>query len=162
MKWFWYSSKSDEIFLDIDSFEKCRSHIERRLNGAIEYARLDVRRIIEFPSVTPGHRHWIIQLNSGMRARERAIWAIILHSDIYRGCSTLMRIENDVQNPDILISPYQSQIRRPDAFCECESKHTMKVMQTCPAAFQMRKENRAQGFFGKPSDNEADVKIIRA
>lgn len=166
-QWFWYVARSNEIFIDADKekFHKGLDHVRRRLQGAIEADKLKVNQVIQLPSATNGHRHIIIQLSQNIGAIDRAVWAIIFHSDIYRACATIARITNGVAAADVLISPHDLSynaegkklgniVRNPDDFCYCEAKHKAAVMDKCPAAIRLRGENRTRGFFGKPSDNK--------
>jgi hypothetical protein len=155
MKWFWYSARSTELFLDIDNYSKCISHIRQRLQGAIECHALDVKECFVYDSTRPDHKHIIVILNTPLCDVECFVWEIVLHSDIYRGCCNIMRSHNNFPHPDILIGR-QLYHRQPDAICECESKHTRSVMDGCQAAMQLRSEYRMAAFFGKPSKNRCN------
>lgn len=153
MKNFWYVSRSNEIFLDIDNTHKILRHSSSRLLGAVECGRLQVADVEYHQSRSENHLHVIITLAHDLPDIERAIWALVLRSDIYRAASTMMRVARNIPAPDILITPIE--FRRPsDELCICESKHNAETMETCPAAIQLRGENRVTGFFGIPSKQE--------
>lgn len=151
--WHWYVSRPNEIFIDADKWDKCKDHVRARLQGAIECGKLDVNKVHLFPSNTHRHMHMIIELNFPMENIERYIWSVIFHSDIYRACSTIMRqIHFPNLYPDILITKHEYH-RRSDFTCNCQSKHSRKIMENCRAAYELRGDVRVHGFFGKPSKN---------
>lgn len=151
---FWYVAKHNEIFVDTDNYSRSVKHTARRLLGAIKCGRLDVAAIEWHPSSSEDHIHTIITLQNFMPAVERYVWALILHSDIYRTASTIMRDLYAVPAPDILITPHRFK-RAPDDVCCCEQKHKAAVMEKCPAATRLRGDDRIKGFFGLP-DNAAE------
>lgn len=145
----WYVSRENEIFIDMDNFRRSVNHAKMRLMGAVECDRLSILRVESHESST-NKVHAIVTLNEPMRGIERATWGIILHSDLYRAASTIMRHLYNVDSPDILITPKRF-LRAPDDSCDCLSKHIAEVMEKCPAAIRLRGENRTAGFFGKPA-----------
>lgn len=159
---YWYVARPNELFLDIDNVSRSIKHARSRLQGAIECGKLNVSHVMQRPSKSKDHLHVIITLgNSKPKSiTENAVWEIVLHGDIYRGCCTIMRVRRGMQAPSILISPWatfadlHADNRRPaDDKCECENKHNATAMETCPAAIRLRGDNRNAGFFGKPSKN---------
>ncbi len=122
------------------------------------------------PSRSKDHIHTIITVHNSMHPTEKYAWEIVLHGDIYRGCCNFLRWINGVEAADILISPWDNFIgpnigsghfstisRNHDDSCDCTTKHTRAVMETCPAAKRLRGENRTRGFFGKPSKNPCTI-----
>lgn len=158
MTWYWYVATNKELFIDVDKFEKCRNHIQERLNGAIAFQKLFVEGVESMASNTVGHQHIILSLRYPLDDMERFAWEIIFHGDIYRGCCNIMRSVNRVNSPDVLIRTNPFVRRRADMTCTCPEKHKAKIMETCPAAKILRGEYRAKGFFGKPS-KEIKIKI---
>ena len=167
---YWYVAKPNELFLDIDNVSKSIRHARARLQGAIECGKLDVAYVMQRPSKSKNHLHVIITLNEPYCLPvASAVWEIILHSDIYRGCCNVIREYANVPAPRILISPFdnfETTIRHyPNEFidrsyddqCDCPGKHTAAVMLACPAARRLRGEMRAIGFFGKPSKNPCTI-----
>ena len=152
MNWFWYSAQPHELFLDIDHYDKAIDHIRKRLQGAIECEKLYISTVHKYHSYSKNHVHIIISLLVPIPSIERFAWETIFHSDIYRGCCNIMRVAYGIDAPDILIAKHKYH-REPDAVCDCESKHTRRIMENCPAAFLLRGQNRIRTFFGKPSDN---------
>lgn len=150
---FWYVSRENEIFLDIDNTHKILRHSSSRLLGAIECHRLATSDIEYHQSRSENHLHVIITLAYDLPAIERAIWALVLRSDIYRAASTMMRIARNIPAADVLITPMQ--FKRPaNELCDCTTKHNAETMETCPAAIELRGDNRVTGFFGIPSKQE--------
>lgn len=159
MTWNWYSARSNELFVDIDRFEKSKKHIERRLQGAIESEALKVKEVFIYPSLREDHRHMIVVLNSPLMSLQRYTWEMMFHGDIYRAAANIMRYTNKIPNPDILISKIHLH-RSPDGVCKCESKHNRATMLTCPTAFAFREEGVAPTFFGKPSNENPKWRIF--
>lgn len=149
---FWYVSTEYEILIDTDNAHRSFKHFDMRLQGAIESEKLAVYSIETHSSTRPNHLHTLITLKKPMDAIERQVWAIILHSDIYRGCCNIMRAIKNVPSPDLLITPLQF-MRKFDAVCFCETKHNAETMFHCPVALELRGEERTLGFFGKPKKN---------
>lgn len=177
---YWYVARPNELFLDIDNMSRSIKHARARLQGAIECGKLDVAYVMQRPSKSKGHLHVIITIkgdsspDSNFYTNEttRAIWEIILHSDLYRGCCNVMRSEIGIPASRILISPWShfcglgyehkkmTRIhpdRDSDDFCKCKSKHNATTMKDCPAAIRLRGEFRNAGFFGKPSKNPCTI-----
>lgn len=166
---YWYVARDNEIFIDTDNFARSMQHTKMRLQGAIECGKLDVAYIMQRPSKSDGekgkgHVHTIITLKSEMDAVQRATWALVLHSDIYRAACTIMRSCHGVVAPDVLISPYASFYltdRKPermyDDLCHCTVKHNAAGMENCLAAIRLRGKKRLLTFFGKPSGNKCEV-----
>ena len=146
---YWYSSRANEIFIDTDNFHRSIAHTCSRLMGAIKCGRLRVKEIEYHKSRSENHIHTLITLKEEMDDISRYVWAIILHSDLYRGCSTIMRSRSGISNPDIFITPKRFQ-RVEDDYCDCEQKHSAEVLLTCPAAIRMRGNDRVKGMFGLP------------
>lgn len=158
---FWYVSQSNEIFVDTDNFSRSIKHTTARLLGAIKCGRLRVSDIEFHTSKNENHIHTLITLAEPMQAIERYTWAIVLHSDIYRAASTIMRQLYGVAAADVFITPTRFK-REPDVICECDSKHKAQTMLTCPAAFQLRGEDRIRGFFGLPDNSNWTLEDIAA
>lgn len=163
---YWYVARPNELFLDIDNVSRSIKHAKSRLQGAIECGKLDVAYVVQRPSKSKNHIHVIITLNKMMDDIESAVWEVILHSDIYRGCCNVMRGILRSKSPRILISPHgdfgwnQGEYfadRFPQGSCKCTGKHSAKVMNTCPMAIHLRGEFRNVGFFGKPSKNPCTI-----
>lgn len=156
---FWYVSRSNEIFIDTDNLQRSIKHTCSRLMGAIKCGRLNIEKLEFHSSRSENHIHTLITLSEPMENIQRYVWAIILHSDLYRGCATIMRDLHGVSAADIFITPEKFE-REPDAICECEQKHNAEVMQNCSAAIKLRGENRTRGFFGLPEKEEWTLEQI--
>src|SRR5271154_4124951 len=106
---YWYVARPNELFIDTDKMSRSLAHTKARLQGAIECGKLYVAYVMQRPSTRPDHCHTIITLkNSNLTSPERFAWEIILHGDIYRAACNIMRYENGVGFPDVLISPHDS------------------------------------------------------
>ena len=167
---YWYVARANELFIDTDNASKSLKYARARLQGAIECGKLDVAYVMSRPSRSKDHIHTIITVHNSMHPTEKYAWEIVLHGDIYRGCCNFLRWINGVEAADILISPWDNFIgpnigsghfstisRNHDDSCDCTTKHTRAVMETCPAAKRLRGENRTRGFFGKPSKNPCTI-----
>jgi hypothetical protein len=153
MIWKWYSARDNELFIDMDRYKESINHVCRRLQGAMETGALEVENTFFTASSTFNHMHLIIILKKPLRNRYEAYaWEMILHGDIYRAASNILRESRGVPNPDILISKINLH-RLPDAECNCISKHKRSTMLECDAAKLLRGEKRLTTFFGKPSEN---------
>lgn len=148
---YWYVAKSNEFLIDMDKPHKSAAHFLRRLAGAVECAKYSVKSFEAHPSRSGDHLHFLITLENHFLCEvERVVWEIILHSDIYKGCATLMRLTQGVDAADLLITPFRFN-REPDDVCDCKEKHAAAIMKDCPAAIRLRGDNRVRGFFGIPS-----------
>ena len=150
--WYWYIARRNELFLDIDQPDRVINHLRRRLQGAIESGKLDVRCVYRQRSQSGNREHIIVTLNRELSDIERYVWEIVLRSDLYRGCNNIMRALHRVGAPDVFISRQDSYFfRPPDATCNCRGKHKSNVMEHCPVAIKYRGKWRVYGFFGRPS-----------
>lgn len=144
---FWYISQPAEILVDMDKPRTSLPHADRRIKAAIEGGQLNVRRVETHLSTTPDHVHALITLHDPLPPAERIIWGVMFHGDIYRGCSSLMRVAHGVPCPDLLITPSEF-LRPPNRVCWCAAKHSAEVMDVCPAAIVLRGDERLRSFFG--------------
>lgn len=156
---FWYVSRDNEIFIDTDNVSRSIGHTCARLLGAIKNHKLDVTNI-EWHESSDNHIHAIIRLRTPMPAMQRYIWAMILHSDIYRAACNMMRHINDIPAADILITPHCF-ARTPDDICYCKEKHSAAVMQDCPAAERLRGVYRVAAFFGRKDYGAKSLEEIK-
>lgn len=169
LTWQWYVARPNELFIDMDRYEQSIDHVRRRLTGAIECKSLSVRAVSLFPSVTKNHAHLIVVLDAPLLAYERYAWEMLLHSDIYRACSNILRESRGVPSPDVLICKGRYELysyttnvveqtitRTPDAECDCLYKHNRATMEMCQAAIHLRGERRTDTFFGKPSNQSCE------
>lgn len=157
MRNYWYVAKSNELLIDMDKPDRSSPHFMERLAGAVESEKFKVKTFEFHHSRSATHLHFLITLENHFLCEiERVVWEIILHSDIYKGCATLMRLVHNVDAPDLLITPFRFN-REPDDICDCEDKHSAAVMKECPAAIRLRGDDRIRGFFGKPSKGDFDT-----
>jgi hypothetical protein len=156
MENFWYVAGFNEILIDIDRPHLSSAHTESRLLGAIECGKLPVDRIEIHASYSEKHLHCLVTLTEPVGSIERAVWSVMFHSDIYRGCATIMRNIYGIRSPDLLITPIQF-LREPDCRCKCIGKHDAKTMNECGAAITLRGDDRCRGFFGLPSKSPEGI-----
>jgi hypothetical protein len=150
---YWYVARSNELLIDMDKPERSCLHFLRRLGGALEYKKFALQRMEIHHSSSGSHLHILLTLeNHFMCEVERVVWSIVLHSDIYRGCSTIMRLIHGVDAADLLITPFKFE-RQPDDVCECIGKHDAETMKNCPAGIRLRGDDRLRGFFGIPTSS---------
>lgn len=141
--------------------------MRRRLLGAINDGKLDVKKAYILSSVTAKHYHVAIILNYSMPYDYRSIIASRLVDDQYRNQMNRMRIRHgrltgDTIAASLLISPTDYRelgFRAPDHTCDCPSKHTDKVMASCPIAYQLRGEHVSDDYLGKPVDSRKPFKL---
>lgn len=170
---YWYVARANELFIDTDNVSKSIKHTRARLQGAIEYGKLDIAYVMSHPSKRKDHLHTIITLTkeTQLSPTERYVWEIILHGDIYRGCCNIMRYLSGVPGADVLISQYSyfeyfdrpdlmKHVRPADYSCNCTSRHNAATMAECPAAIRLRGNNRTRGFFGKPSKDTSKLDAL--
>jgi hypothetical protein len=136
-------------------------HSLSRLRSAIENNELPVKSVWLFPSVK--NFHIIIRLNFGAGALDRTTFGhdekiayqLYLFSDVFRTCCNLIRMERKHAFPDLIITPTNLKkefgfYRFHDASCGCDEKHSVEIMEQCPAAKLLRGENRTAILFSKP------------
>lgn len=155
---YWYVSRDNEIFIDTDNFRRSEMHTSARIRGAIIHQKLNIKSIEFHTSNSENHLHTLITLWNDMSALERYTWAIIFHSDIYRGCCNIMRHLNSIPAPDVLITPMTFR-REPDLICTCETKHNAETMDRCNAAKVLRGKYRVNSFFGNYYKGESIFKF---
>lgn len=155
---YWYTSRYDEILIDLDGtggdkLTRCLS----RLRGVIENRELPVKSVWFFPSFTDHHYHIIIRLLPGITfcQNEKTAFQLYLFSDVFRTCCNLMRLAKDHPFPDLLITVFSLRkefgfYRFHDATCNCEVKHSMEILEDCPAAKLLRGQHRRAILFSKP------------
>lgn len=156
---FWYVRKSNELLIDLDG-KNAKSHAARllksrkRIYGAKESGKLDIRTVWFYPSGSEMHHHVIVALGHDISYIHAVAWEMHFGSDIYRSCNNLMRatdptiIGYNSAAFDLLITPqpYPGFYRPPDFNCLCEGKHTLDVMEKCPAAKIVRGSARTTDY----------------
>lgn len=158
-EWYWYVAQPNELFVDMDRVTASLNHVRRRLQGAIECESLHVQSVYFYPSLTKDHAHLIIVLKFPISNPERYAWEMLLHGDIYRAASNIMRWSHGIDAPDVLIARRRLH-RMMDGVCFCEHKHKRAVMIRCETARRLRGEMRAAQFFGKPSDKPCEFSNV--
>lgn len=161
MSWFWYVSRSNEIFCDLDS----KRAVARALNvlrRAIKRKLLKVLSIHFYPSVS--NYHLIVTLKDNMDNEERVLWSLWMGSDRLRAVYTLERYRRGVMNADVLSTPKQlaDGFRFNDDRCECPSKHKEKrVTDRCPAMQRLMMDERSGDYFPRNLDRKQRTKPLK-
>jgi len=143
---YWYSSRDNEIFLDLDS-NRAIARALSVLRLTIRKRELDIESVWLYGTPTPHHAHMIIALKSDRSWQERLAWSLWLGNDRLRAAYVLQRHVKGVCHYDLLISkaPYY---RIPDAFCNCEEKHKeQKVTEKCEAMIFLLGRERDADYF---------------
>ena len=141
---FWYSARSTEIFLDLDSRKSLlrAMKIIRSWHGCTRPVK-----VWHYPTLRDYHSHVVIEWSQGLCERFRAELALWMGSDKLRACYVFSRQNAGLKHSDLLVSvrPYH---RSPDAVCHCEGKHKDKaVTDRCPALKLLLGEWRSFDWF---------------
>jgi hypothetical protein len=151
MKWYWYVSRPNELFLDLDNQRAVLFALEKLERNNPDY--LAVRDRYLYESGTPGHYHLIVRVYGSMPAMERAIWELYLGSDIRRQEYVMMRLQRGLDglpltSADFLITPEPYGFRKPDLECDCEGKHKEKrITDDCPVMQVLLEDQRSAVYF---------------
>jgi hypothetical protein len=156
---YWYSARSNEIFLDLDS--------NRAIARALSVLRLTIRkRHLKIDGVwlysTPrhGHAHMIIRIKEDLSWMSRIAWSLWLGNDRLRAAYVLRRHgEFELDHHDLLMgkSIYH---RTPDAFCKCKQKHKKKsVTDKCEAMIHLLGDYRSADYFTRTGSPPPKKKI---
>jgi hypothetical protein len=156
---FWYSSRPNEIFLDLDS--------NRATARALSVLRLSVRKqhlkidgVWLYSTSTKGHAHMIIELRQDMSWISRIAWSLWLGNDRLRAAYVLNRHnEFELDHHDLLIGSHGYH-REPDAYCQCKDKHKRKaVTSKCPAMLHLLGDYRSADYFTRTGSAPPRKKI---
>jgi hypothetical protein len=159
---FWYSSRPNEIFLDLDS--------NRAIARALSVLRLAIRRkqlpimgLFLYRTRTEGHAHMIVLLSCEMSWQKRLGWALWLGNDRLRAAYVLARHSINGTHAkhahDLLVST-QLYYRPWDAFCECKKKHKKKaVTDKCPAMEHLLMDQKSADYFTRTGKKPPRKKI---
>jgi len=131
---YWYSSRDNEIFLDLDS-NRAIARALSVLRLTIRKRELDIESVWLYGTPTKHHAHMIIRLKRNHSWEERLAWSLWLGNDRLRAAYILQRHIMGISHHDLLIAktPYY---RTPDAFCNCEEKHKPKEVTSRCGAMQ--------------------------
>jgi hypothetical protein len=162
MKNYWYTSRYDEILIDLDGKESGKDKLVpclSRLRAVVESRELPAKSVWLFPSPSRNHYHIFIRLLPGepFSAEQKTAFQLYLFSDVFRTCCNLMRSAKNQPFPDLLITPLNLKkkfgfYRFHDASCNCETKHSLEIMESCPAAKLLRNDYAAVILFPKPME----------
>lgn len=161
MEWYWYVSRDNEIFCDLDS----RRAVSRALNvlrRAIRRKLLQVDAIHFYPSVK--NYHLVVTLKDDLDQTSRVLWALWMGSDRLRAVYTLERYRRGVHNADVLSAPkpFIDGFRFPDDRCECPDKHKRKaVTDACPAMKRLMMDERSGDYFPRNFDKKERIKPLK-
>lgn len=166
---YWYSSRPNEIFLDLDS-NRAIARALSVLRLAIRQRKLPIESVWLYGTATKNHAHMIIALRSGLCWESRLAWSLWLGNDRLRAAYVLRRHafgwgeggpvgKDAIGHYDLLVTPSQY-YREPDAFCECKGKHKeTKVTSKCPAMIHLLGEHRSADYFSRTGSMPPKKKI---
>jgi hypothetical protein len=146
---FWYASRPNEIFLDLDS-NRATARALSVLRLAVRQKELPVSRVWLYSTPTPDHCHLIIELATWLPWQTRLAWSLWMGNDRLRAAYVLQR---HVRMPwaemghDLLVTekPYY---RPPDAICHCKEKHKPKaITEKCLAMKFLLRDERSADYF---------------
>ena len=143
---YWYASRSNEIFLDLDSNRACARALSV-LRLAIRKRDLLIHQIWLYGTPTAHHAHMIIVLKKPMEWLTRAAWSLWLGNDRLRLAYVLERSRWVINTQDLLVTktPYY---REYDSICKCRKKHKAKeVTDRCPAMGILLGNQRSADYF---------------
>jgi hypothetical protein len=159
---FWYASRPNEIFLDLDS-NRATARALSVLRLAIRQKKLPIRSVWLYSTPGKGHAHLIIELKQEMPWQMRLGWSLWLGNDRLRSAYILARHSQNGMNVthehDLLVSQWE--YYRPwDAFCECKKKHKPKsVTDKCPAMEHLLLDQRSADYFSRTGSAPPRKKI---
>lgn len=170
---YWYNSRPNEIFLDLDSRRSLNRAInvlrlaisdngrrlkQRTLKAIMpQYPKLSIKNIYIYPSATSGHAHLIIELNGPLWVSKHA-WSAWLGNDRLRLAYVLAR-QDILGGGDLLVSR-QQYYRPADAVCTCRTKHKdPKVTDDCPAMIKLLGSHRSADYFYRTGSTKPLKKI---
>lgn len=155
---YWYSSRENEIFLDLDS-NRAVSRALSVLRAAIRKKKLAVASVWLYGTPSKGHAHLIVVLKGELSWASRLAWSLWMGNDRLRVAYVMERHCRNLINFDLLVttSPYY---RTPDAFCECKEKHKpKKVTEGCPAMIHLLHEERSSDYFARTGSAPSKKRI---
>ena len=145
---YWYASKQNEIFLDLDS-RRATARALSVLRLALIKKHLKVRSVWIFPSLTRGHQHIVIVLRNDMDLLERLAWSLWMGNDRLRVAYVMKRALDGVRYPDLLITSKRYH-RDVDSTCTCREKHKEKrITERCPAMYELLGRARSADYFSR-------------
>ena len=141
---YWYYSRSNEIFLDLDN-KKSLSRAFNVLSKALRRGELDIENVYLYPTATEGHVHLIVVLGHDMPIVSRLAWSLWMANDRLRVAFVMERFQQymgEFFSWEIPIESFRGDLlvgarhyhRFPDDRCTCVEKHKAKeVTSQCPA-----------------------------
>lgn len=154
---YWYASRSDEMFLDLDSHRALRRAVTV-LSVAMRTKKLPIESLWLYPTKQNGHAHMIVKLRTPFSTFAKLAWVLWMGNDRLRAAYVAMRqvdfrIPNNGQScvlgGDLLVTK-RLYYREPDAVCKCRSKHKPdSVTKKCPAMRLLLGEARSADYFSR-------------
>lgn len=164
IRWCWYISQANEMFLDLDSgraVSRALSVLRRALRNNVSWNKLPVKSVWLYPSVEPRHAHLVIVLKQPLPFYERVAWSLWMGTDRlrsayvmerYRWGNKLLPFSGEAELLSVL-KPYG--FRKPDAVCDCKEKHKKKsVTDKCSAMKLLLGEQRSADYFPRAKDRK--------
>lgn len=153
--WYWYASRSNEIFLDLDS-RRAMSRAFQVLRRAIQTKKLNVADVWLYSTSTPSHAHLILVLKENLTMVEKVGWALWMGSDRIRSVYVLERWRQKVRCPDVLCTRRVYEFRPANFVCRClaEKHKDKKVTDACPAMLALVGEHRSADYYPRDRDKK--------
>jgi hypothetical protein len=144
---FWYASRPNEIFLDLDS-NRSTARALSVLRLAVRKKHLAVKQVWLYGTPTTHHAHMIVVLKDPMHWLTKIAWSLWLGNDRLRAAYVLERSRYVKWTlADLLVTktPYY---REWDQICRCTKKHkTEEVTSKCPAMRLLLGNQRSADYF---------------
>jgi hypothetical protein len=155
MMTYWYVSRPNEIFLDLDS-RKARTRSLHVLRRAMATKRLSVESVWLYPTITDDHSHLIVVLREPLPFLLRVSWSLWMGGDQIRAAYVLERYRQGFEEAELLCSKMTYWFRAADDVCSCEGKHKAKsVTDKCSALKKILGDHRSADYFPRNHDRIA-------
>lgn len=158
---FWYASRENEIFLDLDSRRAFRRAVSVL---AVAQDKLPVEEIYTYKTAQDGHCHMIVRLYGAIPPSLRLAWSLWMGNDRLRVAYVLAR-QVDSRVPgwsgDLLVTkkPYY---RAFDFACRCKDKHKPDEITTkCPAMKMLLGKAAAADYFARTGERRVKPLKVR-
>jgi hypothetical protein len=154
MNWYWYVSRDNEIFCDLDSKRAVARALDV-LRRAMRRKMLAVDQVFFYPSLS--NYHLIVTLKDPMESKLRVYWSLWMGSDRLRAVYTLERIARKLEAPDLLIPSkiYIDGFRLPDHVCHCPAKHkARRITNHCPVLLALHGSEAGAEYFPRSYDRK--------
>lgn len=151
---YWYVSRSNEIFLDLDSrlaMTRAFRVLKVWLNGSeVKWNLPKPIQVFHYPTGRPGHCHVVVVLPDSCALEDtlRATLALWMGSDKLRTAYVLERQRFGLGSCADILCGNRTYHRKPDYLCMCPAKHKQRrLTDRCPALRIILGVFRSADFF---------------